>query len=174
MCGIAGEWDWSGGQSERSVVAAMIDSLAHRGPEARTCWFSSDGEVALAYARLSFFEGAKAQPVGNGRGSIFVVCNGEIYNHRELAGLVRQSGIDLDIRSDIEIIPYLYELQGPASFALLRGEFAFALFDGEKRCLYLVRDRLGIKPLYYHPAAGSILFASEIKALFANPRVPRQ
>jgi asparagine synthase (glutamine-hydrolysing) len=174
MCGIAGEWDWSGGQRDQGVIAAMIDSLAHRGPEGRTCWFSSDGELALAYARLSFFEGAKTQPVSNGRNSIFVVCNGEIYNHRELAGLMRQTGVDRDIRSDIEIIPHLYELRGCESFALLRGEFAFALYDSDKRCLYLVRDRLGIKPLYYHPAASSILFASEIKALFANPRVPRK
>ncbi len=174
MCGIAGEWDWSGGQREQRVIAAMIDSLAHRGPEGQTCWFSPDGELALAYARLSFFEGAKAQPVSNGRNSIFVVCNGEIYNHRELAALVRQSGHDLDIRSDVEIIPHLYELRGSKSFALLRGEFAFALFDGEKRCLYLVRDRFGIKPLYYHPAAKSISFASEIKALFTDPRIARK
>src|ERR1700687_2768468 len=132
MCGIAGEWDWSGERRGQSVIAAMIDSLAHRGPEGRTCWFNSDGELALAYARLSFFEGSKTQPASNGRSSIFVVCNGEIYNHRELAGLIRQSGVDLDIRSDIEIIPYLYELRGSASFALLRGEFAFALYDSEK------------------------------------------
>jgi asparagine synthase (glutamine-hydrolysing) len=174
MCGIAGEWDWSGGRREQSVIAAMIDSLAHRGPEGQTCWFNSDGNLALACARLSFFDGAKTQPASNGRNSIFVVCNGEIYNHRELAGLIRQSGVDLDIHSDIEIIPYLYELRGSSSFALLRGEFAFALYDGEKRCLYLVRDRFGIKPLYYHPAATSILFASEIKALFTNPRVARK
>jgi asparagine synthase (glutamine-hydrolysing) len=173
MCGIAGEWDWSGEQREQRIIAGMIDSIAHRGPEGRTCWFSPDGELALAYARLSFFEGAKTQPVSNGRNSIFVVCNGEIYNHQELADGMRQSGVDLDIRSDVEIIPHLYQLRGSKSFALLRGEFAFALYDSEKRSLYLVRDRFGIKPLYYHLAAKSILFASEIKALFANPRVPR-
>jgi asparagine synthase (glutamine-hydrolysing) len=174
MCGIAGEWDWSRGLGKQSLIAVMIDSLAHRGPEAHACWLSSDGEIALAYAQLSFFKGAKAQPVSNDRNSIFVVCNGEIYNHQELAGLIRQSGVNFDIRSDIEIIPYLYELRGSSSFSLLRGEFAFALYDSEKRSLYLVRDRIGIKPLYYHLAPSSILFASEIKALFANPRVPRK
>src|SRR3954469_20105715 len=128
MCGIAGEWDWSGEARERHVIAGMIDAIAHRGPEGRTCWLSQDGELALAYARLSFFEGAKVQPVSNARNSIFVVCNGEIYNHQELAARVRQSGIDLDIHSDVEIIPYLYELDGPKSFELMRGEFAFALY----------------------------------------------
>jgi asparagine synthase (glutamine-hydrolysing) len=169
MCGIAGEWDWSGVPRVQSVIAAMIDSLVHRGPEGRTCWFSQDGKLALAYAQLSFFKGAKAQPISNGRNTIFVVCNGEIYNYQELAGLVRKS----ELRSDIEIIPYLYELRGPSSFTLLQGEFAFALYDCENQSLYLVRDRFGIKPLYYHTTISSVAFASEIKALFANPRVPR-
>ncbi|MFZ3376697.1 MAG: hypothetical protein WA183_14195, partial [Chthoniobacterales bacterium] len=152
----------------------MIGSLGHRGPEARACWLSSDGEIALAYTQLSFFKEARAQPVSNARNSIFVVCNGEIYNHLELADLLRQLGIAPAMRSDIEIIPYLYELHGTRSFSLLRGEFAFALYDGENRSLYLVRDRIGVKPLYFHLAASSILFASEIKALFAHQRVPRK
>jgi asparagine synthase (glutamine-hydrolysing) len=172
MCGIAGEWDWNGAPAP-IVIATMIDSLAHRGPEGRACWFGSDGKIALAHSQLSFFKGAKAQPFSNDRSSIFVICNGEIYNHQELAALLRQSGVKLDIRSDIEIIPHLYESRGSSSFSLLRGEFAFALYDGEKRSLYLVRDRIGIKPLYYYLADTAVLFASEIKALFANPRVPR-
>ena len=173
MCGIAGEWDWSGVPRAQGVITAMINSLAHRGPEGRTCWSSPDGKLALAHAQLSFFKGAETQPVCNGRNSIFAVCNGEIYNHQELAALVRQSGRKVDVRSDVEVIPYIYELLGPSSFALLRGEFAFALYDGDNQMLYLVRDRFGIKPLYYHATAGSVVFASEIKALFANPRVPR-
>jgi asparagine synthase (glutamine-hydrolysing) len=173
MCGIAGEWDWSGRPHVQSVIAAMIESLGHRGPEGRSCWFSPDGKLALAHAQLSFFKGAEKQPVCNGRKTIFVVCNGEVYNHQELAGLVRQSGISCDVRSDVEVIPYLYELRGLSSFALLRGEFAFALYDSEDQALYLVRDRFGIKPLYYHATANSVVFASEIKGLFANPRVPR-
>lgn len=173
MCGIAGEWDWSSGPRERNVIGAMIDSLAHRGPEGQACWFSPDGKLALAHAQLSFFKGAEYQPVSNRQNRIFVVCNGEIYNHRELSRLVRQAGINCDVRSDIDIIPYLYELHGPSSFARLQGEFAFALYDSENQSLYLVRDRFGIKPLYYHTSGSSVIFASEIKALFANPRVPR-
>lgn len=173
MCGIAGEWVWSGDPPTQNTIAAMIDSLAHRGPEGRTCWFSADGMLALAHAQLSFFKGAHAQPVSNGRNTIFAVCNGEIYNHQELTALLRQSGSDVNIKSDIEVIPYLYELRGPSCFALLRGEFAFALYDSAKQTLYLVRDRFGIKPLYYHSTAGSLTFGSEIKALFASPRVPR-
>ena len=173
MCGIAGEWAWSGKLPEQSVVAAMIDSLAHRGPEGSSQWVGPDGRLALAHAQLSFFKRAQAQPLSNGRNTIFVVCNGEIYNHQELAELVRGSGSDINIKSDVEVIPYIYELRGPSCFAMLRGEFAFALFDSEKQALYLVRDRFGIKPLFYHLTAGAVAFASEIKALFANPRVPR-
>lgn len=172
MCGIAGELDWSGAPAGKAV-AAMIDQLVHRGPEGRTCWFSSDGKLALAHARLSFFKGGESQPLCNARKTIFAVCNGEIYNHRELAGLVRQSGIALDLQSDVEVIPYIYELHGPSGFALLRGEFAFALYDSDIQTLYLVRDRFGIKPLYYHATPASVVFGSEIKALFANPRVAR-
>ena len=174
MCGIAGELSWTGAPAGKAVIAAMIDQLAHRGPEGRTCWFSSDGKLALAHAQLSFFTGGELQPVCNARKTIFVVCNGEIYNHRELAGLERQSGIALDLRSDVEVIPYIYELHGPSGFALLRGEFAFALYDGDLQTLYLVRDRFGIKPLYYHATPASVVFASEIKALFANPGVERK
>jgi asparagine synthase (glutamine-hydrolysing) len=173
MCGIAGEWDWSGVPRAQSVIATMIDTLAHRGPEGRTCWFSPDGKLALAHAQLSFFKGAEAQPVSNRRNTIFVVCNGEIYNYRDLAQVVHRSGISCDFRSDVEVIPYLYELRGLSSFALLRGEFAFALYDSVSQSLYLVRDRFGIKPLYYHSTGSSVVFASEVKALFGNPRVPR-
>jgi asparagine synthase (glutamine-hydrolysing) len=173
MCGIAGEWDWNGSPRSTDVAAAMIETIAHRGPEGRTCWRSPDGALVLAHAQLSFFKGAEVQPVDNGRGTIVAVCNGEIYNYRELAQLVGASGIDCDIRSDVQIIPYLYQLRGPEGFALLRGEFAFALFDNERRSLFLVRDRFGIKPIYYHASATGAQFASEIKGLLANPRVPR-
>jgi asparagine synthase (glutamine-hydrolysing) len=173
MCGIAGEWNWSGGSHSFDFVTAMIDAITHRGPEGRSCWISKDGKLALAHAQLSFFKGAESQPVSNDQATIFVVCNGEIYNYEELALLVRQSGINCKIRSDVEIIPYLFQLRGPSGFALLRGEFAFALFDSVNQCLYLVRDRFGIKPIHYHTAGTTALFASEIKGLFANPRVPR-
>ena len=116
MCGIAGEWGWSGRPREQSPIAAMIQSIAHRGPEGQACWFNSDGAVALAYAQLSFFKAANVQPVHNTRSSVFVVCNGEIYNYQELAGLVRQAGRNIAPGSDVEIIPHLYELRGPSSF----------------------------------------------------------
>jgi asparagine synthase (glutamine-hydrolysing) len=173
MCGIAGQWAWSDEAPSQSVVAAMIDQLVHRGPEGCSQWFSPDGRLALAHAQLSFFKQAHAQPVRNSRNTIFAVCNGEIYNHRELAAIVRGSGHDIEIKSDVEVIPYIYELHGPSCFAMLRGEFACALFDTEQQALYLVRDRFGIKPLSYHVTDGSVAFASEIKALFANPRIPR-
>ena len=105
MCGIAGELDWRGGRRDASVIAAMIESLAHRGPEGRTCWFSSDGKLALGHAQLSFFKGAETQPVSNRSGTIVAVCNGEIYNHRELAGRLNEAGMECEPRSDVEVIP---------------------------------------------------------------------
>jgi asparagine synthase (glutamine-hydrolysing) len=160
----------------------MIDAIAHRGPEGRTCWVSPNGKLALTHAQLSFFKGAETQPVSNTDGTIFAVCNGEIYNYQDLAQIVRQAGIDCDIRSDVQIIPYLYQVRGAAAFALLRGEFALALFDAERQVLYLVRDRFGIKPIYYRAAGDAASFASEIKGLLATrgcraasitPRLPR-
>jgi asparagine synthase (glutamine-hydrolysing) len=173
MCGIAGEWDCGGGASVANATA-MIKAIAHRGPEDQTCWLSPDGTLALAHAQLSFFEGAETQPVSNAAETIFAVCNGEIYNYPDLAQIVRECGIDCDIQSDVQVIPYLYQLRGTAGFALLRGEFALALFDAERRALYLVRDRFGIKPIYYRVADNAALFASEIKGLLANPGVPRR
>jgi asparagine synthase (glutamine-hydrolysing) len=178
MCGIAGEWDFDGTPSVANVTA-MIDAIAHRGPEGRTCWVSPNGKLALTHAQLSFFKGAETQPVSNTDGTIFAVCNGEIYNYQDLAQIVRQAGIDCDILSDVQIIPYLYQVRGAAAFALLRGEFALALFDAERQVLYLVRDRFGIKPIYYRAAGDAVSFASEIKGLLANPggaappRLPR-
>ena len=173
MCGIAGEWAWNDDAPSRSVITAMIGQLAHRGPEGTSHWFSPDGRLALAHSQLSFFKQGPAQPVRNSRNTIFAVCNGEIYNHRELAAIAGGSGPAVDIKSDVEVIPYIYERLGPSCFAMLRGEFAFALFDTEQQVLHLVRDRFGIKPLSYHVTGGSVAFASEIKALFANPRIPR-
>ena len=173
MCGIAGEFNWAAPVADPNIIRGMIDAIAHRGPEGSTCWFSTDRRHALAHAQLSFFKRLPVQPVSNGRQTIFSICNGEIYNHRELAEIVRHAGTDLDLRSDVEIIPYIYELRGPSAFALLRGEFAFALYDADLQKLYLVRDRFGIKPLYYCVTGNSVVFGSEIKALLANPRVPR-
>src|ERR1700686_1529040 len=144
MCGIAGEWAWSGRPPSIEGVAAMIETLAHRGPENRSCWLSKSGKLALAHAQLSFFKGAESQPVSNDQGTILAVCNGEIYNYQELTLLVRRSGINCEVKSDVQVIPYLFQLLGPSCFALLRGEFAFALFDNMNQCLYLVRDRFGI------------------------------
>ena len=173
MCGIAGEWDFDGTPSVANVTA-MIDAIAHRGPEGRTCWVSPNGKLAFAHAQLSFFKGAETQPVSNTDGTIFAVCNGEIYNYQDLARIVRHAGIDCDIRSDVQIIPYLYQVRRAAAFALLRGEFALALFDAERQTLFLVRDRFGIKPIYYRAADDAASFASEIKGLLANPGAPRR
>jgi asparagine synthase (glutamine-hydrolysing) len=85
-----------------------------------------------------------------------------------------KAGIDCDIWSDVQIIPYLYQVRGAAGFALLRGEFALALFDAERQTLFLVRDRFGMKPIYYRAADNAASFASEIKGLLANPGVPRR
>ena len=173
MCGIAGEFRWNGGRVRPGTLLPMINAIAHRGPDGMTSWVSADGRMAMAHALLSFFTGGKPQPLASTSGKIFVVCNGEIYNHRSLTEMLRKDGVALDPASDVEVLPFLYERYGTAAFAMLRGEFAFALYDAEAQALFLVRDRFGIKPLHYALRRDGVLFGSEAKAVLAHPDMER-
>src|SRR5690606_37976184 len=114
-----------------------------------------------------------AQPIANEDGTIWIVFNGEIYNFRELRRELVAKGHIFRTQSDTEVIVHLYEEAGPDGLSRLRGMFAFAIWDARLQRLLLARDRVGIKPLYFHQSGSSILFASEIKALLALPEVPR-
>src|SRR6059036_1193638 len=152
MCGIAGVYEHDGQRGvERLGVQAMLDAIAHRGPDDEGVHL--DGALAIGSRRLSIIdvEGGH-QPIANEDGSVVVVFNGEIYNYRELRARLRAAGHVLRTASDTEAIVHLYEELGEGCVHELRGMFAFAVWDARRRRLFLARDRLGIKPLYY--AAG--------------------
>ena len=175
MCGIAGiaTVGPDGGAPELADVREMIGRLHHRGPDGRG--FYADDKVALGHARLSIIdlEGG-AQPIQNEDGSVRVVFNGEIFNFLELRADLEKQGHRFRTRSDTEVIVHLYEEHGLEFVHRLNGQFAIALWDSRQCRLVLVRDRAGIRPLFFTQVGGRLAFASEIKALFALPEVPRR
>ena len=162
MCGIAG---WAG-PGEVEHLHAMVASIAHRGPDETGYWL--DPAAALGIARLSIIdvEGGH-QPVFSPDKSVAAVCNGEIYNFRELAADLIRQGVTLTSGSDVEVIPHLYRRYGLGFVQHLRGMFAIALWDVRERRLVLARDRVGKKPLVYARDGERLLFASESRALLA-------
>jgi asparagine synthase (glutamine-hydrolysing) len=168
MCGIVGFF----GEGDRDLLAAMNGAIAHRGPD--DAGFLVDGPAGLAMRRLSIIDvGGGHQPIANETGRIHIVFNGELYNFRELKAR-HLGGHQFKTASDTEVVLHLYEELGEAAFAELNGMYAFALWDADRRALYLVRDRLGIKPLYYHQGQDRLAFASELKALLQDPAVGRR
>jgi asparagine synthase (glutamine-hydrolysing) len=157
---------------------ALRDTMSHRGPDGAGSWISGDGCVGLAHRRLSIIDlsAAADQPMSNEDGSLRIVFNGEIYNHAEIrAELERLGGHSWRTdHADTEVILHAYEEWGMACLERFRGMFAFALWDSREGCLWLVRDRLGIKPLYYSMEGGRLTFASEIKALLRDPLARRE
>ena len=170
MCGICGLVSLDGAAVDPGVLAAMNDTLIHRGPDSSGAFV--EGNVGLAARRLAIIDLAGGdQPVGNEDGRIQVVQNGEIYNHAELRARLERAGHRFATRSDTEVLVHLYEERGPAFVEELRGMFAIALWDRLERRLLLARDRFGIKPLYYRVAGGELSFASELKALLRDARL---
>jgi asparagine synthase (glutamine-hydrolysing) len=170
MCGIAGivTFDPQGRVDERRLTT-MRDVMRHRGPDGEGLLI--DGPVGLAHRRLSIVDVAAGhQPMSNEDGSIWVVFNGEIYNHAELRPRLERRGHHYRTRSDTETILHLYEEKGDSVVDALHGMFAFAIWDRPRQRLLLARDRLGIKPLYYALTGTELLFASEIKGLVAVSR----
>lgn len=174
MCGIAGGLSLRGAPPiDRVTLSRMLGLLSHRGPEAAGVF--SDGIATLGHARLSIvdLEGG-LQPIGNEDETSWIVVNGEIYNHPELRAELRRQAHVFRTGSDSEVVLHLHEQVGTSLFASLNGQFAFALWDGSAKRLLLGRDRLGVRPLFFTVVDGTLLFASEIKALLADPRVARR
>jgi len=168
MCGIAGILRLDGSTPNPEVVRAMTSQLRHRGPDGDG--FYSSGNVGLGHRRLSIIDlDGGRQPLSNEDGSIWVTFNGEIYNFAELRRRLEQSGHRFQTRSDTEVIVHAYEEWGEDSVEQLRGMFAFAVWDEPRRKLFLARDRIGIKPLYYLELPGLFAFASEMQAFRALP-----
>jgi asparagine synthase (glutamine-hydrolysing) len=170
MCGIAGIAARDPGtRVDERRLARMRDALTHRGPDG--CGLHVDGPVGLAHTRLAIVDVARGeQPMSNETGDVWVVFNGEIYNHDELRPALQANGHHYRTRCDTETIVHLYEERGEGVVDALRGMFAFAIWDAPRQRLLLARDRLGIKPLYYSVSDGELLFGSEIKALLAASR----
>lgn len=175
MCGICGAIDLSDMMVlPPDAIQAMTKAIAHRGPDGDG--FYLGGSVALGMRRLSIIdlEGGN-QPIANEDGSIQIVFNGEIYNYLELQQQLRQRGHQLATHSDTETIVHLYEDFGLDLFAHLRGMYAFALWDANAHRLILAVDHIGIKPLYVCQVGTVLVFASEVKALFAfGSQIPRE
>lgn len=172
MCGIAG---WIGAPpGEEGIAERMLMALRHRGPDSQG--IRSWREATLLHTRLSIIDlsSTGAQPIANEDGTVWAVFNGEIYNHRELRLSLEARGHRFRGRSDSEVLPHLYEEDGPGFISKLRGMFALAIFDTRTKTLILARDRFGIKPLYYAPGSERLAFASEIGALLRVPGVDTQ
>lgn len=173
MCGICGIYNYrSGIPANERQLRAMAKSMVHRGPDDEG--FYRDGSLGIGVRRLSIIdlEGGH-QPICNEDSSIWVVCNGEIYNYRELRRELQTRGHVFRTKSDIEPIVHAYEEWGLDAFAKLNGMFGVALWDSRQKELLLARDPFGIKPVYYAGTNNGILFGSEIKAILMDPGVER-
>jgi asparagine synthase (glutamine-hydrolysing) len=179
MCGIVGAFKPGGMSSGPDVVARMRDRMAHRGPDGVGLWSSADRGCTLGHRRLSIIDlsDSAAQPMLNAAGTVAVTFNGEIYNHAEIRERLTALGKyqwKTD-HSDTEMLLHAYEEWGVECIRQFYGMFAVAVYDGRDRdrpVVHLIRDRVGIKPLYFtRTAAGEWLFASEIRALLAHPDV---
>jgi len=174
MCGVCGLVDFSGlDPAAARALPDMVATLHHRGPDQSGTW--SDSCAALGHARLSIIDLTDGrQPLSNEDGTVWVSYNGEVYNFRELREDLLRRGHRFRTNTDTEVIVHLYEDEGIEAVQRFRGMFAFALWDARKECLYLVRDRLGIKPLFYTLRGECLVFGSEIKAILACPGIPRR
>jgi len=172
MCGIAVWFDPEGGPADPAWLEAAAGSLIHRGPD--ESGVHSEPGLGMAFRRLSIVDlQTGSQPLSNEDGTVWIVFNGEIYNHADLHRELESRGHRYRTRSDTESIAHAYEEWGERCVERLRGMFAFAIWDRKERRLFVARDRVGIKPLYIARTGRAILCASEIKALLAHPGVRR-
>src|SRR5262249_22448027 len=171
MCGICGiAYARASGQHvDERLLVQMRDTMTHRGPDGSGRFIDGAHRVGLGHRRLAIIDVAAGhQPMQDDTGALQIVYNGEIYNHADLRVTLERCGHRFRTRCDTETILRVYQEEGPAAVERLRGMFAFAIWDDRKQELFLARDRLGIKPLYYlHAGDGSLYFASGIQALLA-------
>lgn len=174
MCGIVGICS-EREPLNRNLLERMRDTLIHRGPDDAGTWCSPDRKLGLAHRRLSIIDLSPRgrQPMSNQSGQITIVFNGEIYNFRELRRELESKGHTFRTASDTEVLIEAYAAWGEDCVAHLNGMFSFCLYDSYKRCLFLARDRAGEKPLFYYHVPGRFVFASEVKAIMADPLFPR-
>ncbi|MFC1863002.1 asparagine synthase (glutamine-hydrolyzing) [Thermodesulfobacteriota bacterium] len=174
MCGICGKLEFNGNGISEERLKRMTRSLSYRGPDDEGIFCQPP--VGLGHRRLSIIDLSPSghQPMSNEDGSIWMVFNGEIYDFEKLRDMLKAKGHRLKSRTDCEVIIHLYEEEGIRCIERLNGMFAFALWDAGKKQLFLVRDRLGIKPIQYFWDGHTLIFASEIKAILQDPHVSRK
>lgn len=174
MCGIAGYVGLPGsGPPDPGLLKKMVGAVVHRGPDEFGIY--TDADAALGHARLSIIDLAGGrQPMSTEDRSLWVVFNGEIFNHVELQAELEARGHRFRTRSDTEVLLHAYEAWGDRFVERLNGQFALAIWDRSRRRLLLTRDRLGIRPLYHARRGSRFYFASEVKSIFADPDFPRR
>ncbi len=175
MCGICGVWEYGAteGRVELALVERMRDVMTHRGPDDAGELIFDEGRGGLGFRRLSIIDLSPAghQPMRGCTDRVWLVFNGEIYNHAELREGLEQRGHTYASRTDSETILHLYEERGLDFVNDIEGDYAIALWDADREQLVLARDRAGVKPLYFHQQDGRFIFASEIKAILQHPAV---
>jgi asparagine synthase (glutamine-hydrolysing) len=174
MCGINGVFHYGPGLADVPLIRRQSDAMRHRGPDDGGEW--SNRSAALGHRRLAILDLSPTghQPMANEDSSVWVTFNGEIYEHDASRRALEAQGHRFRGRSDTEILVHAYEQYGDAVVDRLRGKFAFGLYDERRNRLLLARDRLGIKPLYYHDDGERLTFASELAALMLDPDIPRE
>ena len=179
MCGICGKLVWQNNEPvSQSIIKAMSDTLAHRGPDGEGHYFKTvdDVSIGLGHRRLSIIDLSEAgsQPMCDESGELWVVHNGEVYNFLSLRPELEALGLSFRSNTDTEVVLNAYRAWGPACIDRLEGMFAFAIWDEPRQRLFIARDRVGIKPLYYSLDNGTLRFASELKALLVDPSLDRR
>ena len=173
MCGICGIYNLDGRPVDQNVLERMNSTLVHRGPDDEGYYI--DESIGLGHRRLSIIDlNTGQQPILNEDGTKVIIFNGEIYNFADLKQELEKKGHWFKTKTDTEAIIHAYEEWGTDSVSHLRGMFAFALWDKKEKSLFLARDRLGKKPLYYFVDGKRLLFASELKAILEDETVPRE
>lgn len=174
MCGITGIYD-SGFRYpiEESTLVSMANEMIHRGPDELSVFI--EGNLGFGFRRLSIVDLLNGhQPFFSEDNSVVLICNGEIYNYKELRSELQAKGYKFKTTCDVEVIVHLYTEYGTTFLSRLNGQFAFAIFDKKNNSLFLARDQFGICPLFYTCFDGVFIFASEIKAIIKHPRVKRE
>lgn len=174
MCGIAGIYDLRGdNRIQRETIIRMIEKIKHRGPEGTDTYM--DYNIALGFVRLGLIGlNNGMQPIVNEDGSIVLICNGEIYNYKELRYYMEKRGHKFRTSTDVEVILHLYEEYETGFLNQLNGQFAFAIYDRRKKELFCARDQVGITPFFYTIVDGLFIFASEIKSILEHEKVDRK
>lgn len=175
MCGIVGIWDYKN-KISRGTLEKMRNSLSHRGPDDAGIFIDEKNNIGFGHQRLSIIDLSKAghQPMSNEEGTVWIVHNGEIYNFQELRKTLKNLGYKFKSKSDTEVILHSYQEWGVNCLEKFNGMFAFAIWDKKKEKLFLCRDRVGVKPLYYYFDGNLFIFASEIKAIICHPAVKKE